>query len=111
MESERRLSAWSEDRLLGAWECFKGDGVHGWESKVLVFRREGGQVVLEYWLPKDETPDAPLRLRGDCRGDCRPTEFGLRLRLRCGLVSGAWRAGGADQWDRVIEIRPDEGET
>jgi len=70
-----------QEDLIGAWECFKGDGIHGWDHRVLVFRRSAGQLLVEYWLPEEKHPTGQLRLWGTYIGGVRPTPSGIWLHL------------------------------
>src|SRR5262245_60709047 len=51
--------------LEGVWQCFQGDGIHGWDSRVLVFRNDGNHLIVESWLPfKNGKPIRGLHLWG-----------------------------------------------
>ena len=112
MQLGRQRDGFTEEELLGAWECFKGDGIHGWDRRVLVFRRDGGQFAVDYWLPEDVDSAGALYLWGTCGRDCVPTEFGLRLRVKCQrLDSESIRTKTVEREEKIIDIHPDEGQT
>jgi len=68
------------DDLLGAWECFEGDGFHGWDDRVLVFYRDGGRMILETWLPtRKGTTVGELRLFSTNGVNCFANGVGLTL--------------------------------
>lgn len=78
----------TEDDLLGAWECFKGDGIHGWAPMVVVFRRKAGRILVEYWRPNRRGTLRRLCTRG---GECKPHPEGLELRLRDAGYWAKWK--------------------
>jgi hypothetical protein len=109
MDPERERSSFTEDDLIGAWQCFKGDGIHSWDNRVLVFRRDGGRVLVDYWLPKKRA--GKLRLWGSYGGNCLPTDFGLRLRLKRLRLRPSWLRTTVEDRDDVIDILPGEDGT
>jgi hypothetical protein len=112
MRQEGQPSRFTEADLIGAWECFQGDGIHGRDPRVLVFRREADQLFVDHWLPKDGDPPGELRLWATCTGDCAPTHFGLRLQLKCRRLQRKSRASAAaSQGEQTLDIQPHEDGT
>jgi hypothetical protein len=77
-----------------------------------VFRREGGHVVVEYWLPPNNDLAGKLRLWASCSGECLATDFGLRLRLTCRSVRDSSNETTAErQSPEILDIQPNQDGT
>ncbi|MDB5173578.1 MAG: hypothetical protein JWN51_2351 [Phycisphaerales bacterium] len=78
-DPERRPPQLTENDLIGAWEAFKGDGVHGLHYRVIVFRRDDAGLFLEYWLPAEGKSKGELHLFSIEGVDCVPSAAGLTI--------------------------------
>jgi hypothetical protein len=64
-EPDAELPPITAELLVGTWQCFKGDGIHGWDHRVLIFRKDGDRLIVETWLPFEKgKPIDGLRLYG-----------------------------------------------
>ena len=83
------------DDLIGAWESFQGDGLHGWTYHVLVFCRDRDRIVLQTWMPQKKGDSiGKLSLQATKGTNCMPIGNGLLLRVE------GWM---------TIELQPVEG--
>jgi hypothetical protein len=100
-DSEPERPHVTADGLIGAWESFKGDGLHGWIYRVLVFSRDGGRLILETWRPTTKGKNlGKLRLDNIVGVNCFPNGRGWRLSLEKGPCNLA-----------AYDIWPGDGET
>lgn len=81
------------DGIVGTWEAYKGDGIHGWRRQAYVFRREDGWLVMESWLPNPGEGQQPLHQVATERLRVEQTLHGLLLIEQ-----------GSDPW--TYELRP-----
>jgi hypothetical protein len=66
--------------LSGAWECFEGDGVHGWHPRRLVFSKKGSRNFVAVWLPLEGNAlTGGMRLYTNLEFDCSDHPGGFRL--------------------------------
>lgn len=105
---ERR---WTQDDLVGAWECFAGDGIHGWDRKVIVFARAGDALAVEFWLPMESGKRFSLRERlaglyPFSRDVCSyvPTDSGFRLTYRAGERTRSLEIETAEDGTFVLSV-------
>jgi hypothetical protein len=87
------------DDLIGSWQCYEGDGIHGWDDRLLVFRKDADQMVLEIWVPRKNKENEPeLRLFGPYFVQCLSAPDKLIL-----LLEDKFK----DEWN----VWPKEGNT
>jgi hypothetical protein len=111
--SEHRLL--DESFLIGAWECYKSDGIHGARDQVMVFRRQAGQLEVDYWSPRTRRGNVLVAWQrigtervpcGGCKQVTRREGIGIQLTFERGspiaIYPGERLPSGQETFMRVL---------